>query len=222
MGRLKKKRSKKIKSSQKTKSFDSLLLSSKQLMILGGLLLIVFIVYMPILQGEFINYDDDIYITENPMIVNLNAESVKGLFCDYYENQYSPVAMLIMALEYKAFGGSVSALKFISILWHLIGVILLFQLVRKLFNRFDYAIITAGLFGINTLQVESVAWLTASMKIGSFAVFSLASLLLYVHYLEKKRKGLFIGSLIFFLLACFSKEQAITLTGIILSLDYSK
>ena len=222
MGRLKKKRNKKIKSSQKTKSFDSLLLSTKQLMILGGLLMIVFIAYMPILQGEFINYDDDIYITENPMIVNLNLESFKSLFGNYYKNQYSPVAMLIMALEYKVFGGSVGALKFVSIIWHVIGFLLVFQLVRKLFNRFDYAIITAGLFGVQTLHVESVAWLTASMKIGSFAVFSLVSLLLYVRYLEKKSKVLFISSLVFFLLACFSKEQAITLTGIILSIDYLK
>ena len=72
---------------------------------------------------------------------------------------------------------------------------LVFALIRQLFKRFDYAIITAGLFALNTVQVESVAWLAGSMKIGAYSLFFLATLLAYVRYLEDKHRGWFAVSL---------------------------
>jgi tetratricopeptide (TPR) repeat protein len=195
---------------------------SKQtaLALMAGLLVALFLVYSPVLQTDFINYDDDIYITENPLIQNPSAANVQRLFTTYYYNQYSPVAMLLMAAQFKAFGSKVVALKAASILLHLANVLLVFLLVRQLFRRFDYAFITAGLFGLHPLQVESVAWLTASMKIGAFALFSLGALLAYAHYVEKKKASLFWVSLFLFLLACFSKEQAIALAPALLAIDY--
>lgn len=195
-------------------------LSRNQWIGLGAMLLVVFLAYLPVMQADFINYDDDLYITENHLIQNPSGENVKTLFADYFQNQYSPVAMLIMAAEMKIFGGNVAILKFISILLHLACTLLVFQLIRALFNRYDYALITAGLFGLHTLQVESVAWLTASMKIGAFALFSLASVLAYVYYLDRKKTGLYVASLVLFLLSCFSKEQAIALVAVLPAIDY--
>lgn len=196
--------------------------SQTQWIVLGILFAVIFISYQPLLQAEFLNYDDDIYITGNPFVQNLNSENVKSLFTSYYFNQYSPVAMLLMAAEFEVFGPNPAILKFISILVHLGCVFLVFQLVRQLFSRFDFAIIVAALFGIHTLQVESVAWLTASMKIGSYALFSLGAMLAYVHFLKRRSTGLYILSLLLFLLSCFSKEQATVLSATLFAIDYLK
>jgi protein O-mannosyl-transferase len=190
------------------------------LALLGGLLVILFLAYSPVLQTDFINYDDDIYITENPLIQNPSAANIQRLFTSYYYNQYSPVAMLLMAAQFKVFGSSAMALKAVSILLHLANVLLVFLFVRQLFRRFDYAFITAGLFGLHALQVESVAWLTASMKIGAYTLFFLGALLAYVRYLEKEEKKWLGLSLLLFLLSCFSKEQAIALAPTLLAIDY--
>ncbi len=187
---------------------------------LGIVLVAAVLAYLPMFKASFLNFDDEIYITENPLIRNLDRDNLKALFSTIYQNQYAPVAMLIMALEFKVFGASPQALKAVSLVVHLANTLLVFQLIRQLFRRFDYAIVTAGLFALHPLQVESVAWLTASMKIGAYSLFFLGSLVAYVQYLNRKTPGWFVFSLVLFLWSCLSKEQAIVLPAALLAIDY--
>jgi len=187
---------------------------------IAALLVVGFLAFSPVIQAEFINYDDELYITGNPLITQPNGENLKTLYTSFYGNQYSPVAMTIMALEWKVFGGEPGALKFISILLHLANALLVFFFVRKLLKRPDIAIIVSGLFALHTLQVESVAWMAASMKIGTYSLFTLASLLAYLSYLEKKQWSRLVLSLVFFVLSCMCKEQAVVLPILLLAVDY--
>ena len=191
-----------------------------QLLWLGLVLLATFAAYLPVLRGGFTNYDDGVYILTNPMIRNLDWGHFKDLFSTTYKNQYDPIAMLIMAMEFKVFGPSSVALKAVSLVLHLANTLLVFQIIRYLFNRFDYAIITAVLFALNTQQVESVAWLAASTKIGAYSLFSLSSLLAYIRYLKEKKLSWLGLSVFFFLLSCLCKEQAIALPATLLAIDY--
>jgi protein O-mannosyl-transferase len=179
---------------------------------LAALLLLIVVVYWDMFTAGFINYDDDVYVTENPLITTLNWENIKGLFTGYYRNQYSPVAMSIMAIQIKLFGlAAPLPFKIVSMLLHAGNALLVFLLVRRLSARFDYAWITAIFFAVHPMQVESVAWLTASMKIGTYTFFFLLALLLYVQYVDRKKMVYYVLSLLAFLLSCFSKEQAIAL-----------
>ena len=191
-----------------------------QLLWLGLVLLATFAAYLPVLRAGFTNYDDGLYILENPMIRNLDWGHLKGIFSTIYQNQYAPIATLIMAIEVKVFGATPAPLKAIAVLFHVLNTVLVFQLIRQLFKRFDYAVITAGLFALNTVQVESVAWLAGSMKIGVYSLFFLAALLAYVRYLQDKHRGWFGVSLFLFLLSCLCKEQAIALPATLLAIDY--
>ena len=191
-----------------------------QLLWLGLVLLATCVAYLPVLRGGFTNYDDGLYILANPMIRNLDWGHFKELFATIYRNQYDPIATLIMAMEFKVFGASPMALKTVSLLLHLANTLLVFQIIRHLFNRFDYAIITAVLFALNTQQVESVAWLAASTKIGAYSLFFLSSLLAYIRYLKEKKLSWLGLSVFFFLLSCLCKEQAIALPATLLAIDY--
>ena len=172
------------------------------------------------LRAEYLNYDDDVYITANPYIRQLNAHSVQTLFTTRYENQYAPVAMLIMAAEFKLFGGALPALRWVTILVHLANVLLRFGLVWMLFRNFQVAFITAALFGVHPMQVESVAWITANMKVGWYVLFSLASLVAYVRYARSRRVLPLVASLILFALSCLSKEQGVALVATLPLIDY--
>ena len=182
--------------------------------------LLTFAAYHPILEAEFINYDDDIYITENSAILDFNFTDFKNLFTSFIGNQYSPVAMTIMGLEVKLLGLRPGPLKLISIILHLINTLLVFKLLRLLFTKPLLALIPAGIFALHPLQVEAVAWLTASMKIGSYTLFSLLSLYTYVLHLKKDSTRLYYFSILFFLLSCFCKEQALILPFVLLLIDY--
>lgn len=191
-----------------------------QLLWLGLVLLATCVAYVPVLRGSFTNYDDGLYILENPMVRNLDWGHLKDIFSTIYQNQYAPIATLIMAIEVKVFGATPAPLKAVGVLLHIVNTVLVFQLIRQLFKRFDYAIITAGLFAFNTVQVESVAWLAGSMKIGAYSLFFLAALLAYVRYLKDKSRGWLGASLLLFLLSCLCKEQAIALPVTLLAIDY--
>jgi protein O-mannosyl-transferase len=191
-----------------------------QLLWLGLVLLATFAAYLPVLRAGFTNYDDGLYILENPMIRNPDWGHLKDIFSTIYQNQYAPIATLVMAIEVKVFGATPAPLKAVSVLLHIVNTVLVFQLIRQLFKRFDYAIITAGLFALNTVQVESVAWLAGSMKIGAYSLFFLCSLLAYVRYLKAKSRLWFGVSLLLFLLSCLCKEQAIALPATLLAIDY--
>ena len=178
-------------------------------------------VLSPVLHAEYLNYDDDIYVTENPYIRQLDGHSVQALFTSRYENQYAPVAMLIMAAEFKLFGGSLPALRGVAIAVHLANTLLVCALVFLLFRTFQVAFIAAALFALHPMQVESVAWITAHMKIGWYAFFSLASLVIYVRYTQTLRAWLLPVSLLLFALSCLSKEQAVALVGTLPLTDYA-
>src|SRR4029077_18861976 len=90
-----------------------------QLLWLGLSLLATFAAYLPVLRGGFTNYDDGLYILENPMIRNLDWGHLKDIFSKIYQNQYAPIATLIMAIEVKVFGATPSPLKAVGVLLHI-------------------------------------------------------------------------------------------------------
>lgn len=187
---------------------------------LGAILAAALLAYLPILKGQFINYDDDLYIVDNPLIQQLSFESARELFTAFYGNQYAPVAMILMGLQAKLFGGSTALFKLVSLLIHLANTALVFLLIGRLFKERAYAIVVAALFALNPIQVESVAWMSASMKVGTSTLFFLVSLLYYIRFSRSREAGAIALSLAFFLLACLCKEQAITLAATLPLIDY--
>ncbi len=222
MSKLKPKKQPKKLAKPATKRPSAPRYSSWHWVVLASILLAVWVAYSPTLSAEFINYDDDIYITENPIIRDLNSTNVKYIFSNYYYNQYSPVAMTIMGMEVKLFGLEARPLKAMAIVLHALNTLLVFFFVHSALGRTEYALATAALFALHPLQVESVAWLTASMKIGTFSLFTLSALLAYDQYLRRNSWGFYLLALGLFVLSCFSKEQAIALAPLLLAYDYLK
>ena len=151
MDKLAKRKEEKKKRKQIAKTVTQEKLQTKYLILLALLLGVVFAAQSPILKGEFSNYDDDIYILDNPLIQEPNGENLKTLFTDYYQNQYSPVAMIIMAAEFKLMGDSPYPFKLVSILLHLLNTVLVFFLIQALFRKGSYSILVAAFFALTPI-----------------------------------------------------------------------
>jgi hypothetical protein len=73
--------------------------------------------------------------------------------------------MLSLAVDYQIGGLNPFIYHFSNVIFHLINTSLVFWLIflllsiKKYKYSFEVAIITAALFGVNTLHVESVAWM---------------------------------------------------------------
>lgn len=194
--------------------------------------LITFITYLPALQNGFVNWDDHKYILENPNIRSINPEL---LFSFYYSN-WHPLTMLSYALDYVVWGLNPFGYHLANILFHAANTFLVFILTLRLIEcgliqnpkpktqNFSLiaASITAFLFGIHPLHVESVAWISERKDV-LCAFFYLSSLIAYLEYTPysgSKRPIFYITSIIFFIMALMSKPMAVSLPIVLLILDF--
>ncbi len=204
---------------RKNKNNEPEKISRQQLLFLFCLLVAIFISYLPALNKDFINYDDDLYITQNPNIVNFSFAHLPSIFSSFYEAQYSPVPTLIYGLIRMASGFNPLLYNLVAVFLHLITTMLVFKFIWSLGSNFRISFATAALFGIATLQVESVAWLAAVYKTCLYSIFFLSSLIVYVNYVKTKKIQLYIFSVLLFFTSCFCKEQAVSLSLAVIAID---
>lgn len=184
-------------------------------------LTITFVAFIPALNNEFNNWDDDRYVTDNTLLTDLSSSAIKDIFTTPVNAVYCPLVVLSFAVEKQLFGLNPLPFHLNNILLHLMCVALVFWLMRLLKLRLEAAFLVALLFGIHTMRVESVAWVTERKDV-LFGVFYLASMVLYVLSRERpeKRNAYLIASILLFIPALFSKIQAVTLPLSLLCIDY--
>ncbi len=207
--------------SKKTKSL-SFFRQTELLKIIGGIIVITFLVFFSALFAEFVNWDDSVNIYENPHLESFDLQSIKNIFTSTVIGGYNPLSIFSFAVEKAIFGESSQVIHFNNLILHLICVFLVFRIMLLLKLSPWAAGIVALLFGIHPMRVESVAWATERKDV-LFGAFYFASMFYYILYIQaekiKKRK-LYIISIVLFILSLFSKIQAVSLPLTLLALDF--
>ncbi|RLD65704.1 MAG: hypothetical protein DRI95_08045, partial [Bacteroidetes bacterium] len=189
------------------------------------IILITTAAYFPAFQNGITNWDDDNYITNNPTLKQISTENIKQIFSEYYMGNYHPLAMFSLSFDYQIGGenaeGEIQAwiYHFTNVLLHILNSLLVLWLVYLLLGRFDMAVVAALLFGVHTLHVESVAWISERKDV-LYALFFIASLISYIYYINKKDIKFYAISLLLFTLSLLSKGQAVSLAVTLLAIDY--
>ncbi len=186
------------------------------------MLLLASVAWIPALTNDFITtWDDQYFILNNPLIRHLDAASIRAIFTTPMDGAYVPLPVLTFALEYHLFGLDPFWYHLTNLLLHLGCTLLVFHSLRLLKLENLYAAAGALLFGIHPMHVESVAWITERKDL-VYSLFFLASVVSYQHFIlsERKKNRLFVFSFLFFILALFSKIQAVTLPLCLLLVDY--
>ncbi len=196
-------------------------LPTKQLVLYAVLFALAgFMVYWSSLSHGFVRWDDDWFVYDNPYVNDFSFDRIGSLFSEFYQGQYSPVTALIMAGQYALGEGSASVFHWVSLLLHLLNTALVFRIFRRLSENDWVALLTAGMFMLHPVQVESVSWISAQ-KVLNFSFFFLLALDQYVSYVKKiqPRRSLLLFYL-FFTLSFLAKEQAVTLALTTFGIDY--
>ncbi|MCH8904171.1 MAG: hypothetical protein IIA45_09690, partial [Bacteroidetes bacterium] len=193
------------------------------------LVAITAIVLSPSVNNDFVNFDDHVYVLKNEIITNTTSDGIKTIFDRHkpVAGNYHPLTILSYALEYKFFKLTAERYHLNSLLLHLINVLLIFWLIYLLAGNLNVAFITALLFGIHPMHVESVAWIS-SRKDLLYTLFFLLSMIFYLKYffrnnltepIKQNRYLYLILSIIAFVLALLSKAQAVMLPIILILID---
>ena len=198
-------------------SVKSLSQSISLVLLLG----LVYIVYAPVLDNAFVNWDDDVYVTENPLVRDVSPSGLKRIATSYVSGNYHPLTIASYAAEHRLFGLSARSFHLVNLLLHLSLCLLVFRFLRVLGLPPAGAFAGALLWALHPQRVEVVAWVSGRKDL-LCTFFYLASCLAYLAYLEKRRLPPFLFSLVLFLLALFSKATAVTLPAALLLIDYLK
>jgi len=177
--------------------------------------------YFPVFHAGFTNWDDDYFVTNNPLIQSFSLQNIRAWFTRPFMGLYQPLILLSLALDFSLNGFNPFVFHATNLLLHMINTWLVYRFVKILLKKNHIAQICMLLFGIHSIHVESVAWITERKDL-LFSLFYLISLNLYLFYISKRSTWnylLFIGV---FLLSLLSKAMAVTLPLVLLLIDFYK
>jgi regulator of sirC expression with transglutaminase-like and TPR domain len=134
--------------------------------------------------NDFINFDDNKYITENNHIkLEINKESFHWAFTTTYFSYWHPLTWLSHMLDWSLFGANASGHHLISLLLHIGSVILLFLFLNKTTHNLWPSAFAAAFFALHPLRVESVAWAAERKDVLSM-FFGMSAIYAYAFYAE--------------------------------------
>lgn len=161
------------------------------------LIIIVLLVYFPTFFNDFIYmWDDQWQVLTKTTENGFNWGNIVQIFSQSFYSQYFPVNQFFYMLVYVLSGGyNAFAFHLFCLFVHALNTILVYYLIKKcllLSERVDGSkvkimpFLTALLFAVHPLNVESVAWISAS-KVLIYSFFFLLALYAYVIYYKKNR-----------------------------------
>src|SRR5947208_5966908 len=190
------------------------------------LVAITWLVFGQTLTHDFVNFDDHVYVYENPSITRgLTSDGVIGAFVHSHARNWHPLTTISHMLDCQLYGLKAGGHHFTNVLLHSVAVVLLFFVLRQMTGgpsrtgSIWQSAFVASLFAIHPLHVESVAWVSERKDVLS-AVFFMLTLGLYVRYARAPSLGRYLAVAVLFALGLMSKPMLVTLPFVLLLLDY--
>ena len=199
----------------------------------------VALVFGPVLQADFVQWDDDINIYKNPHVGGLSADRLKWIWTDYkYGRVYAPFAWMTWSLVFDWCGLNPGGYHLVNLLFHIANTVLVFRLLfglcplaRPRGTRGQDSVcnvVCAGagalIWALHPLQVEPVAWATAIGYVqGDF--FLLLALLAYLKFISSDGRSdfrLYGLSLLAFCASLLTYPVALGCAPVFLVLDWRR
>ena len=182
-------------------------------------MVITAVCFSPMLQNGFTNWDDFDYVTNNPL---LRGPDWSGIWSKPLVGNYHPLTASTLAINYQISQLDPSSYLFTNYLLHLLNTGLVFYFIWLLSGKKAWvAFLTALVFGIHPMHVESVAWVSERKDV-LYTFFILLAMLQYWKYTGTQQKKNYWLCVFFFLLSLLSKPAAIIFPFVFLLLDYWK
>ena len=185
-----------------------------------GLVAITFAVFGQTLTHDFVNYDDNDYVYENPAVTQ--GLTLKGLArsFSFHASNWHPLTWLSHMLDCQLYGLNPGGHHLTNVLLHAATAVALFLVWRGMTGAFWGSAFVAAVFAVHPLRVESVAWVAERKDVlsGFFFILTVAA---YARYARLSSSfGRYALALILFGLGLMCKPMLVTLPVVLLLLDY--
>lgn len=195
----------------------------------GLLMAVVLITYRPVLQCEFVNYDDPAFITSD-LEAGLSWQglvwSVTGAYTQMASHadsvgvaHWHPLVWWTLLLDYQLYGFDAWGYHLTNLLWHLASTLVLYAALRRLTGAAWPSFLVAALFAVHPINVQAVAWVAERKGVVS-TFFWMASLWAYARYVERPGWWRYLLVVAALALGLQAKQMLVTLPCVLLLLDY--
>ena len=157
------------------KSFIQTYLQAKSVWLISLFLFVgCVIIYWQTRTFEFINFDDNLYVYQNPNVSGgLSWENFKWALTAFHAANWLPLTWLSHQFDASIFGGNAGYHHLTNLFWHTLNAIFLFFTLRKLTASTWRSAIVAAIFAFHPTHVESVAWVAERKDVLSAFFFIL-------------------------------------------------
>jgi Flp pilus assembly protein TadD len=205
------------------------------------LALVTVALYWPATGYDFINYDDNLYVSENARVQNgLTLENVKWAFLNPVADNWHPLTVLSHMLVCQLGGAKPGVHHLVNVLLHALNAALVFVWLRQATGATWRSLLVAALFAFHPLRLQSVVWVSERKDVLS-VFFGLLTLIAYTSYVKQVASGrwqvaggksaaalpvnchpsLFYAlALVCYAFGLMSKPMLVTLPFVLLLLDY--
>jgi len=195
--------------------------------------LVTFVPFLPTLDNQFVNWDDDDNLLNNPHYRGLGWTHLRWMWTTFHVGHYVPLTWMTFGLDYLLWGLKPVGYHLSNLLLHAANAAVFSLVARRILGLAlpgsgerghvglaAAAAFAALLFAIHPLRVESVAWATERRDVLS-GLFYLLTILSYLRAGEQgeRSRGWYWGAVGLFVCALLSKSMAVSLPVVLLILD---
>ena len=184
--------------------------------------LVTLAVYWPVTGHGFVNYDDNDYVSENPLVARgLSVQGVVWALTHFHASNWHPLTWLSHMLDCQLYGlQHPGGHHLTSLLLHTVSAILLFLVLRGMTGDFWPAAFVAAVFAVHPSHVESVAWVAERKDVLS-GLFFMLTLAAYAGYARRPFSfPRYLLVTVLWALGLMAKPMLVTLPFVLLLLDY--
>ena len=187
-----------------------------------GIILIVlmtFISYLPLLEADFVEFDDRLYVTKNDWVrAGITWEGIVWAFSNFHSANWHPLTWLSHMIDCEIYGMNATGHHVSNLILHVLNSILLFLLFSQVTDAHYQSLALALLFALHPLHVESVAWI-AERKDMLSTFFGLLCIIAYFRYTQTFQKRHYYYCFTFLCLSLMSKPMLVTMPVLLTILD---
>ena len=192
----------------------------------GGLLLaavalglVTLAVFAPVRHHAFVNYDDTLYVTDNPRVqAGLTLDNVRWAFTTGTASNWHPLTWLSHMLDYQLFGLDAGRHHLTSLALHILNALLLLLVLHAMTGALWRSAWVAAMFAVHPLHVEAVAYVAQRKDVLS-TLFWLLTMAAYAHYASRPSRRRYGLVALCFALGLMAKPMLVTLPFVLLLLD---
>ena len=178
-------------------------------------------VFVQTARFQFVNFDDDKYVTNNPPVHNgLTPTGIVWAFTDAHTANWIPATWISLMLDCSLYGKNAGGHHLTNVVLHAMTTALLMLVLWSMTRRLWPSALAAAIFALHPLRVESVAWVTERKDVlsGLFFVLALGAYVGYVRRPLSLKRYLIVA--MWFVLGLMSKPILVTFPFLLLLLDY--